>query len=244
MKEIHIPENPIKRSQYVQNLFDSIAGTYNLLNSVLSVGIDRYWRKRMIRLAEVPPKGKVLDLCTGTGKVVFDFARYSQAHEIIGLDFSLRMVEYANRELIKNIKISEGWDVRFVQGDALNLPFKDNYFDAVTSAFGLRNVISPEQYFQEKYRVTKPGGKTLTLELTRPHNIFLRGLYYPYLHGYSPLMGRLISGSSNAYSYLAKTITEFHAPENILEYMRKTGWRNIRAIPLTGGITTIYYGMK
>ncbi len=244
MKEIQIPQNPNERSQYVQRMFDSISKTYDLLNTLTSLNIDEIWRRKLVKLAEVPPGGKVLDLCTGTGRVVFDFAKFSLAQEITGLDFSSQMLGIARQELAKIQKQLGSKKINFILGDVTQMPFEDNSFDVVSSAFGLRNVVSPEKYFIEKYRVTKPGGKSLTLELTRPTNILVRGLYYPYLHFYLPLLGRMLSGDPDAYSYLAKTISEFFTPDEVLGFMRSAGWKNVKAVPMTAEITTIFYGIK
>jgi demethylmenaquinone methyltransferase / 2-methoxy-6-polyprenyl-1,4-benzoquinol methylase len=244
MRKIQIPQNPAERSQYVQGMFNSISRTYDLLNTLTSLKIDEIWRRKLVRISEVPAGGKVLDLCTGTGRVVFDFAKFSPAEEITGLDFSSQMLGIAKQELVKMQKQMGSKKINFILGDVTQMPFEDNSFDVISSAFGLRNVVSPEKYFIEKYRVTKPGGKSLTLELTRPTNVLIRGLYYPYLHFYLPMLGRVLSGDPDAYSYLAKTISEFFTPDEVLGFMRNAGWKNVKAIPMTSEITTIFYGIK
>ncbi len=241
MKPVDIPSEPREKSRYVQSLFDSIAGTYDLLNSLLSFHIDSLWRKRTVKLANVPQGGTVLDLCTGTGKLAFDFARYSLAGNVIGTDFSPVMIETAHKLLQRHPQKTK---VEFQTGDALDIHYPDNQFDAVTCAFGLRNLVDSDQYFRETYRVTKPGGKILTLELTRPANPLMKIIYYPYLKIYLPIMGRLVSGHGAAYDYLAQTISEFTSPEVLAEKMRLAGWKDVQIIPLTGGISTLLMGTK
>ena len=241
INSVEIPRKPEERTVYVRRMFDSIAGTYDLLNTVLSLNIDALWRRKTVKLAQVPGDGKVLDLCTGTGKLAFDFARYSPAGEITGIDFSPVMIQKAQETLLR---FQSKAGIQFQEGNALELPFEGDRFDAVSCAFGLRNLVDMDLYHREVYRVTKPGGKTLSLELTRPRNPLVKLIYVPYLKIYLPLMGRVVSRNPLAYDYLAKTISEFASPPEILESMRKAGWRKVRAIPFTGGIATLFYGTK
>jgi demethylmenaquinone methyltransferase/2-methoxy-6-polyprenyl-1,4-benzoquinol methylase len=243
MSQVEIPTEKKDRREYVKGLFNSIAGTYDLLNSLLSFRIDSFWRRKTVKMAQVPANGKVLDLCTGTGKLAFTFAKKSKAAQVIGTDFSPVMIIKA-LECQKKITSPYKQKISFFPGDALKLSFKDNTFDAVSCAFGIRNVVDLETYFNETFRVTKPGGKLLSLELTRGCYFHLRVLYYPYLHFYLPLVGKMISGNSYAYEYLAKTISEFVSPPEILKLMEKAGWKGVKAVPLTGGIATLFIGTK
>ncbi len=243
MSQVQIPQDSGSRRDYVKGLFNSIAGTYDLLNTLLSFRMDVLWRRKTVKIANVPPGGFVLDLCTGTGKLAFDFAGRSQASQVIGTDFSQDMVAKA-LDLKKTLPVPSRQKIIFFQGDALRIPFKENTFDAISCAFGIRNVVDLKGYFSETFRVSKVGGILLTLELTRPSNRLVRIGYYPYLHFYLPLIGRWVSGNPFAYEYLAKTITEFVSPGDILALMEKQGWKKCQAIPLTGGIATLFVGIK
>lgn len=241
-----------KKVEDVRRLFTSIAPTYDFLNTFLSFNRDAQWRKRVIAKAKVPEYGKVLDLCTGTGKLAFAFHDQSLAKLVIGLDFCWEMLTIAKAMKIRNPSFNSVQDkkseirnkIKFIQADALSIPFADNTFDCVTIAFGLRNVIDLPKLFKEMRRVTKPGGKMLALELTRPQNKIVYLFYYAYLHWYLPLLGRIISHNKTAYSYLATTISEFYDRKQVELMLHDSGWKNINHISLTAGITTIYLGFK
>jgi demethylmenaquinone methyltransferase / 2-methoxy-6-polyprenyl-1,4-benzoquinol methylase len=232
------------KSEYVHNLFSSIAPTYDFLNTFLSFNQDKRWRKRVIQEAQVPQYGSVLDLCTGTGKLAFAFLDQSPAKLVIGLDFSYEMLTIAKAMEIRISNIEYRNKIAFIQADAIDIPFADTTFDCITIAFGLRNVSDLPKLFKEMLRVTKPGGKMLALELTRPKNKFVYLFYYAYLHWYLPILGRFISKNKTAYSYLAKTISEFYDREQIEKLLISAGWRKVSNIQLTAGITTIYTGVK
>lgn len=229
------------KSEYVRTLFSSIAPTYDFLNTFLSFNQDKRWRNRVIREAQVPQSGKVLDLCTGTGKLAVTFLKKSPAELVIGLDFSYEMLTIAQA---MQHRIEYQNKISFIQADAIEIPFPDNTFDCITIAFGLRNIPDLPKLFQEMLRVTKPNGKMLALELTRPQNRVMYGIYYLYLHWYLPILGRLISKNKTAYTYLATTISQFYDREQIKQFMLDSGWTKVNNIQLTLGITTIYVGVK
>ena len=233
-----------QKAGYVRDLFSSIAPTYDFLNTLLSFNQDKKWRQRVVQEANVPAGGKVLDLCTGTGKLAFAFLDQSPAKLVIGLDFSHEMLTIAKAMEIRISNIEYRKKIAFIQADAIEIPFQDNTFDCVTIAFGLRNVPDLSRLFQDMKRVTKPNGKMLALELTRPNNKFVYLFYYIYLHWYLPILGRLISKNKTAYSYLANTISQFYNREQVEKLLVNAGWRNVRNIQLTAGITTIYTGTK
>jgi demethylmenaquinone methyltransferase/2-methoxy-6-polyprenyl-1,4-benzoquinol methylase len=232
------------RPEYVRSLFSSIAPTYDFLNTFLSFNQDRKWRKRVIQEANIPQSGYVLDLCTGTGKLAFAFLNQSPAKLVIGLDFSFAMLHIAELAKIRNPQSAIRNNLYFIQADAIEIPFADDTFDCVTIAFGLRNVPDLPKLFKEMLRVTKPGGKMLALELTRPNNKFVYLFYYAYLHWYLPILGRLISKNKTAYTYLANTISQFYTQEQVEQLMISSSWRKVTNIQLTAGITTIYIGVK
>jgi demethylmenaquinone methyltransferase/2-methoxy-6-polyprenyl-1,4-benzoquinol methylase len=197
--------------------------------------MDVSWRRRLVRESAIRSGEKVLDVCTGTGDVLLEFARRVPGCGGTGLDFSEGMLRKARTKGLSG-------DFRFKQGDALKLPFKAGAFHSSCMAFGLRNVTDVVQSFREMKRVTRPGRRVLALELTRPQGLLLRALYFPYLKFYLPLMGRLISGNSEAYRYLRDTIQGFFTPRQVTGFMREAGLSDVAAIPLSGGIATLYVG--
>ncbi|MCX7919138.1 MAG: bifunctional demethylmenaquinone methyltransferase/2-methoxy-6-polyprenyl-1,4-benzoquinol methylase UbiE [bacterium] len=234
------------KEKYVRSLFSSIAPTYDLLNTILSFNQDKRWRKRVVREADIQPASYVLDVCTGTGKLAYAFSTQSPAKLIIGLDFCYEMLAIAKKATqCQQIPNSEPRNrVSFIQADALEIPFQDNTFDCVTIAFGLRNISDLAKLFNEIRRVTKPGGKIVALELTRPKNRVIYLFYYVYLHWYLPTLGRVISKDKTAYSYLAKTIQEFYDHKQVSQILIDSGWNKVRYRSVTAGITTIYLGVK
>jgi demethylmenaquinone methyltransferase/2-methoxy-6-polyprenyl-1,4-benzoquinol methylase len=225
----------LEKSKFVREMFTDISPTYDRLNRFLSMRMDVLWRRRLVKESAIRAGEKVLDVCTGTGDVLFEFGRRVPGCGGTGLDFSEGMLKKARA------KANPG-DFVFKQGDALKLPFKAAAFDSSCMAFGLRNVTDVVQSFREMKRVTRPGRRVLALELTRPQGLLLKALYFPYLKFYLPLMGRLISGNSEAYRYLRDTIQGFFTPQQVSGFMKKAGLKDVHAIPLSGGIATLYVG--
>jgi demethylmenaquinone methyltransferase/2-methoxy-6-polyprenyl-1,4-benzoquinol methylase len=223
------------KAAYLQEMFSGISPSYDRLNRLLSLRFDVSWRRRLVAESGLGPGGRVLDVCTGTGDLLFEFGRRVPGCQGEGLDFSEGMLEVARQK-----DASRGF--RFIQGDALKMPFAPQRFDAVCMAFGLRNVVDLVKAFREMARVTRPGGKVLALELTRPQGLLLKALYLPYLHFYLPLVGRLVSGDAQAYRYLRDSIQGFFEPAQVLGFMAKGGLPKSRAIPLSGGLATLYVG--
>lgn len=230
--------SPEEKGARVREMFSAISGRYDLLNRVLSAGFDQGWRRRVVAMSAVEAGDRALDLCAGTGDLaVMLAARVGPEGEAVGLDFCDDMLAHARRKY----PVSSWPQLRFVCGDALELPFEACAYDTVTMAFGLRNLADPSRAFREMRRVVRPGGTVVVLELTRPNGL-LRLLYYPYLFLVLPLIGGLISGRFNAYRYLARSIAEFLPPERVLSQMRGAGLVNERAVTLMGGIATIFFG--
>lgn len=230
--------SPEEKGARVREMFSAISRRYDLLNRVLSAGLDQGWRRRVVTMSAVESGGRALDLCAGTGDLAAMLAaRVGPEGEAVGLDFCDDMLTHARRKYP-----ASSWpQLRFVCGDALDLPFEAAAYDTVTMAFGLRNLADPSRGFREMRRVVRPGGTVVVLELTRPNGL-LRLLYYPYLFVVLPLIGGLISGRFNAYRYLARSIAEFLPPERVLSQMRDAGLVNERAVRLMGGIATIFIG--
>jgi len=216
-------------------MFTRVAPGYDLLNRLLSLRIDTLWRARLVAESGLAPGGRLLDLCTGTGDVLIDFHRRIPGLTGVGLDFSSGMLALAGPKL-------KGLPFELVQGDALATPFKASSFDACSMAFGLRNLVDVPKGVAEMRRVLKPGGRVLVLELTRPRNPLVKLIYWPYLHLWLPLMGRLISPDGSAYRYLRDTIEVFYEPEAIVAMMGQAGFENARALSLMGGLATLFIG--
>jgi len=221
-------------------MFSSIARRYDLLNHVLSMNIDRSWRRALVRAAQSPPH-QVLDVATGTGDVALAFARHSDAEEIVGIDPSEGMLA-VGREKVARLGLERR--VRLQEGDALGLPYEDGTFDVVTIAFGLRNLPDFGGGIREMARVLRPGGRLLVLEFFPPRGgLFLRA-YRFYLGRVLPVAGRIISGSPEAYHYLASSIENFISHDEIRALMQSAGLVHRRAIRLTGGIAWIHEGER
>ncbi len=225
----------------IRNLFNTIASRYDLLNHLLSLRRDIYWRKMAVH--EIKRDGGwILDIATGTGDIAIEIIHQNgQKSRVSGLDFSEPMIKVAQQKLQK-----EGLSEKIVLslGDALNLPFRSNTFTASIIAFGLRNIVNKEQALVEMVRVIKGGGKVIILEFTLPQKGVMKRLYLIYFRRILPWIGGLISGNRGAYSYLPGSVLHFQHPENYEEMMRQAGLENLSFQRLTGGITSIIEGTK
>jgi demethylmenaquinone methyltransferase/2-methoxy-6-polyprenyl-1,4-benzoquinol methylase len=225
-----------EKEAYVETLFDAVAPTYDLANRLMSFGLDKGWRRRLVRESGVGSGGRILDVGCGTGDLLMDFARRLGAVDGEGLDFSAGMLARA--------RAKDRWGLRWTEGSALRLPYADAGFDAVVSAWVLRSITDPGLFFSEMARVARPGAKVLVLELTRPQRAWQRALYAPVLNIYVPVLGRLLSGHNDGYRYLSETIKGFWPPAKVLEIMGASGLVRPRAIPLTLGAATLFIGEK
>jgi demethylmenaquinone methyltransferase/2-methoxy-6-polyprenyl-1,4-benzoquinol methylase len=222
-------------------LFAAIATRYDLLNHLLSLNIDRSWRKKLVRWAGEQPKERILDLCTGTGDVAIRFARNNQVGEIVGIDISEEMLQIARRKTRKN---RLGKRITLLRADALNLPFEDDRFDTITIAFGLRNIGHHQKGICEMVRVLKKGGQLLILEFSPPGNDLSGVCYRLCLKTIIPAVGGIMSGSSRAYRHLSSSIAGFPGPDEIIALMETEGLRKLQAQRLTRGIAYLYRGEK
>ncbi|MEA1959415.1 MAG: class I SAM-dependent methyltransferase [Chloroflexota bacterium] len=279
---------------YVRRMFASIARRYDLLNSVLSLGRDRSWRRFAVSLTEVSPGGLVLDVAAGTGKIAYMVAGRNPQSTVVGVDFCPEMLAVARKRSVKvgsphpisqiplgpplqkgervwahfdtplrdtpnppgpsdtgrtplfrrSVENTVGGRVHFVQGDALRLPFPDNTFDCITIGFALRNVVGIEDLFRELERVAKPGGKLVSLELTRPSVRLLKPLHKLYIISLLRCVGGIVSGKWEAYTYLPKSILDFPSPQGVKKVMEDAGWREVGIYRLTFGIATVQTGIK
>jgi demethylmenaquinone methyltransferase/2-methoxy-6-polyprenyl-1,4-benzoquinol methylase len=225
----------------VREMFTSIAPRYDLLNHVLSMNVDRLWWNRTARVfSEVlrRPGAQVLDLCCGTGDMAFALYRRLNGAptKIIGADFSHAMLVLAEQK-------SSGKPIRWIEADALRLPFASGQFHLVTSAFGFRNLANYDRGLAEIYRVLAPGGEVGILDFGEPKGL-LGQVYRVYFRRILPAIGTLISGVRGPYSYLPASVLRFPSPEEMLERMRAVGFHDVSWTPYTFGIAGLYRGMK
>jgi demethylmenaquinone methyltransferase/2-methoxy-6-polyprenyl-1,4-benzoquinol methylase len=232
-----------KRDATIRRMFGHIAPSYDLLNHLLSLNIDRYWRWRTTRFVPPSGSGPILDLCTGTGDLAFAYDRAAAGSvPIVGADFCHDMLRLAERKAHKR---RCGQRVRFLEADAQQLPFADDTFQIATVAFGLRNVCDTERCLAEMVRVTQPGGRVAILEFSQARHWFFGSAYRAYFRYVLPLIGQLISRSrDNAYRYLPASVMEFPDGEALAERLRGHGLGDVRWKPLTFGIATLYVGTK
>jgi len=222
------------RAGRVQDLFGEIAPRYDLINDLQSFGLHRAWKRKLVELSAVRLGMTALDVCCGTGDIAF--ALCARGAQVAGLDFSAPMLRVAAAR-------KEGV-VSFMQGDALQLPFPDNTFDAVTVGYGLRNLASWQRGLDEMWRVAKPGGRLLVLEFGKPPNAIWRALYFGYLRGAVPIFGRLFCNNAPAYAYIYESLQHYAGQGGVADCMRQLGCREARVINLIGGAMSINLGVK
>jgi demethylmenaquinone methyltransferase/2-methoxy-6-polyprenyl-1,4-benzoquinol methylase len=234
----YVPGN--QRAAKVSDLFASIARRYDLLNDLQSFGFHRIWKRHVAELAQVKSGDRALDLCCGTGDIAFALAQ--RGAETIGLDFSEKMLEVAQSRLQSSKSKSQ--DLKFIQGDAEQLPFPDNSFDVVTVGYGLRNLSSWEVGLGEMVRVAKPGGRIIVLEFGKPANLLWRKLYFAHLRCSVPLVGLLFCGNAQAYAYILESLKYYPAQTAVEEKMRELKLANVRVVNFCGGAMAINFGQK
>jgi demethylmenaquinone methyltransferase / 2-methoxy-6-polyprenyl-1,4-benzoquinol methylase len=226
----------------VAQMFSNIAGRYDLLNHVLSLGLDFGWRKKVARETGKVECHRILDVCTGTGDMAIELCRFwkGKAH-IDGLDFSSELIN-VGRKKVEDAKL---WDlIAFREGNAEKLPYKDEQYEAVTITFGLRNINDRLKALREFYRVTKPGGRFVCLEFSQPVNPVFSKIYFFYLTTFAPLISKLLGSDSAAYEYLGNTIKDFPPPKDLVKLIESAGWKEVSYKILSGGIVAIHTGFK
>lgn len=229
-----------ERAAKVGDLFAAIARRYDLLNDLQSFGLHRLWKRRVVALASVKPGERALDLCCGTGDIAFALAE--RGAEVMGLDFSEKMLEVAqSRRQNGPAKIQT---VKFMQGDAQQLPFPDNSFDVVTVGYGLRNLSHWETGVSEMGRVTKPGGRIVSLDFGKPANALWRAAYFTHLRCSVPLVGLLFAGRADAYAYIFESLKHYPAQWGVAEKMKELKLMDVRIINFLGGAMAINFGRK
>jgi demethylmenaquinone methyltransferase/2-methoxy-6-polyprenyl-1,4-benzoquinol methylase len=225
----------------ISGMFDAIAPRYDLLNTLLSGGLDRYWRYRAIGALGLTGSETLLDVCTGTGDVALSAARPGRAGRVLGVDFAGAMLL---RAIEKARQAQPSARLQFVRGDAMNLPVPTGAADGATIAFGIRNVAVPETACSELYRAMKPGARLAILEFGLPIVPAVRPLYLWYFKHVLPRIGRAVSRHDAAYSYLPASVGTFPWGDAFAEMLRRSGFRHVRSRPLTFGIVYLYTGEK
>ncbi len=224
-------------------MFGSIARVYDLLNTVLSFNFDKSWRKFAVKVSNVTPDAKILDVCTGTGDLAIAYSRVLRKEgKVIGSDFCHEMLRLANHKLTKK-KLSG--KIEILEADTLHLPFQDNYFQVCAVAFGIRNVSDLSSGITEMMRITAPGGRVVILEFSQPTNFIFKAIYYFYFKKILPFIGRLISRSKyNAYAYLPSSVLNFPDRYGLKTVMESWGLEDVRIYSRTLGIVTVHVGKK
>jgi len=228
-----LPDPERREGALVAQMFNAIAPTYDFLNHLLSLNVDRYWRRVAIRTLEPVSGGVYLDLCTGTGDLAVALLKRASAR-VVGLDFSRGMMARAIR------KAGAGSALDLVQGDALDLPLADRCVDGAMVAFGVRNFEDLDRGFLEMARVLRPGGRAVILEFSEPRGRLFGSLFRFYFRRVLPVLGRLISPSSGAYNYLPASVSRFPDSEELKGRFKRSGFLVRSQRPLTGGIATLH----
>jgi demethylmenaquinone methyltransferase / 2-methoxy-6-polyprenyl-1,4-benzoquinol methylase len=222
-------------------MFDAIAKRYDLLNHVLSAGLDVVWRARAIREAQLAPDARILDLCTGTADFAIAALQAAPKARVLGVDFAGAMLRVGldklrSRALDRRITL--------IRGDATAIPVQNGWADAATIGFGIRNVARPEAALAELARVIKPGGRLIILEFGEPIIPGIRGLYNWYFRVVLPQLGRLVSKHQSAYSYLPASVGTFPAPSVFAATISSHGFEDVRPVPLSLGIVYLYVATR
>ena len=228
---------PDKTPSRIAGMFDAIAPRYDLLNHLLSAGLDRRWRDAAVDALALREGARVLDLCTGTADLALATVRHASSASVIGVDFAGEMLRLG---AVKVRSASLESRIRLVRGDAASIPVSTGSCDAATIAFGIRNVAEPQRALIEIARVLRPGARLAILEFGQPRIPGVRTLYAWYFRYLLPLVGRMISKHQSAYSYLPASVGAFPSPAEFAKILAATGFSQVRAVPLTFGIVYLF----
>jgi len=229
----------IDKGAYVREMFARIAPNYDRANRVLTGGMDERWRHRATAILRPPHGGEVLDLCCGTGDVVFHLLRVNPSLHVTGIDFCAPMLDGARARAEKEAR----GDATFVEGDVMALPFEDGAFDGAIMGFSLRNVVDIVATLREARRVLRPGARFVNLDVTRVPNPLVRRAFELYFYGIVPLVGGIVGGSKSAYRYLPSSLVTFPDADGIAERFATAGFKNVRYVRLGMGAIAIHIGV-
>ena len=229
------------KKEAVESMFDSIAWKYDFLNHFLSLNIDRLWRRRAIKIISQSYKSpNILDVATGTGDLAIAAMKLNPA-KITGIDISHKMLEIGKEKVEKK---GFAGKIDLIQGDSEKIPFINNTFDVAMVAFGVRNFSDPVKGLSEMNRVIRNGGMIMVLEFSKPTGFPIKPLYNFYFRNILPFFGRLFSKDKDAYNYLPDSVMKFPDNEEFLKLLVKAGWSETHQVKLTGGVASIYTGIK
>lgn len=231
-----------EKARYVRRMFGAIAPRYDLVNTLISAGLHRQWKRAVVRLLEVPPGGRAVDVCCGTGDLAILLARrVGPGGRVVGIDFSDEMLQIARR---RATAAGVSAVCRFAEGDAERLALPDREFDAATVGFGIRNVVHPDVALRELRRVLRPGGRLGVLEFSRPRNPLIRGLYDVYSFFVMPRLGRLASRHADAYLYLPTSIRQWPEQDGFASEMAQAGFEDVWYHNFLTGIAAFHVGTR
>lgn len=230
-----------QKKKFVHGVFESIAGRYDVMNSILSFRRHKAWRKFTMKKMQVSPGETAIDVCCGTCDWTISLAEASQTGKTVGLDFSANMLEVGRRKVEEKNRQQQ---IELVEGDAMKLPFPDNTFDHATIGFALRNVPDLVQVLKEMKRVVKPGGQVVSLELSKPTSPLFRRIYLFYFQKVLPLLGKLFANSYEQYRWLPESLVSFPDYEELKKLMEEEVGLEVEVYPLTLGITALHLGRK
>jgi demethylmenaquinone methyltransferase/2-methoxy-6-polyprenyl-1,4-benzoquinol methylase len=239
-KEVKPYQAEGSKKEQVAEMFDNISERYDLLNHVLSLSIDKGWRKKVVKMVAAKKPKLVLDVATGTADLAIALEK-AYPDKITGIDISAGMLDVGRKKVAKK---GLSTMISLEQADSENLPFGDETFDAITVAFGVRNFENLEKGLNEMRRVLKPGGHLLVLEFSQPQRFPFKQFYSFYFKNILPTIGKLISKDARAYTYLPESVQAFPHGTAFVSIMEKCGYKAGRRIPVTFGIATIYEGLK
>lgn len=233
-------KNQESKKVQVEQMFDSIAPSYDRLNRILSLRVDKIWRKNVIRLLQKQEPKTILDIATGTCDLPIAISQKMEYEQLTGLDLSEEMLAFGQEKLNKN-----GLDqIQLIKGDSENLPFDNESFDAITCAFGARNFENLQAGLKEMARVVSQNGQVIILEFSTPKNKIFKNLYYFYFFNVLPFIGKLLSGDNRAYSYLPESVKVFPSGDSFAIELKNAGFKFVLCQPQTFGICTIYQAKK
>lgn len=232
-------DSPQAKERYVRGMFDAIAPRYDLLNRVLSANMDQRWRRAAARAVAGTRHGPYLDVGAGTGDLTLAVAREAPRARVVALDLARHMLEVAPRK--------RGWDaarMHLLHASGLTIPAPDATYEGITNAFVLRNLADLDAFFREARRALKPGGKLVSLEISRPPGRVFGPLYRVYFYKVMPRVGRALSGNPGAYGYLADSVARVETPEQLVARMKRAGFGEVKARPMFRGAVVLFEATK